>query len=98
MKMSKKIVLIALAAVLLVSVVSGAVFSINATNTTDYTVEATMSPEEEAELDKKNQAVEAKNENDIKALEILRGLNKTQATELIQDKEKIVNLCLKFAI
>lgn len=53
MKMSKKIVLIALAAVLLVSVVSGAVFSINATNTTDYTVEATMSPEEEAELDKK---------------------------------------------
>lgn len=88
MRRPKKIILVALAAALLISVVGGAVFSINATNTTDYTVEATMSPEEEAELDKKNQAVEAKNENDIKALEILRGLNKTQATELIQDKEE----------
>lgn len=88
MKHLKKIILSVLAAVLLIG---GTFFTISASNdidTTDSEIEATMSPEEEAELDKKNQAVEAKNENDIKALEILRGLNKTQATELIQDKEE----------
>lgn len=89
MKRSKIIIVVTLAIVL---VVSSGVFTIDATNTTGDMVEATMSAEAALELDKKTQDFDEKcarnNENDLKALEILRSYNKTNATDLIQDKHE----------
>ncbi len=89
MKRSKIIIIGALTIVLLVC---GTVFTINATDTANDMTEATMSAEAALELDKKTQDFDDKcarnNENDLKALEILRSYNKTNATDLIQDKQE----------
>lgn len=89
MKRSKIIIIGALTIVLLVC---GTVFTINATDTANDMTEATMSAEAALELDKKTQDFDDKcarnNENDLIALEILRSYNKTNATDLIQDKQE----------
>lgn len=89
MKRSKIIIIGALTTVLLVC---GTVLTINATNTANDMTEATMSAEAALELDKKTQDFDDKcarnNENDLIALEILRSYNKTNATDLIQDKQE----------
>lgn len=93
MKRSKIIIIGALTIVLLVC---GTVFTINATDTANDMTEATMSAEAALELDKKTQDFDDKcarnNENDLKALEILRSYNKTNATDLIQDKQEDCSL------
>lgn len=93
MKRSKIIIIGALTMVLLVC---GTVFTINATDTANDMTEATMSAEAALELDKKTQDFDDKcarnNENDLKALEILRSYNKTNATDLIQDKQEDCSL------
>ena len=89
MKRSKIIIIGALMTVLLVC---GTVLTINATNTANDMTEATMSAETALELDKRTKIFDEKrarnNENDLKALEILRSYNKTNATDLIQDKQE----------
>lgn len=89
MKRSKIIIIGALTTVLLVC---GTVFTINATDTANDMTEATMSAEAALELDKRTKIFDEKrernNENDLKALEILRSYNKTNATDLIQDKQE----------
>ena len=89
MKRSKIIIIGALTTVLLVC---GTVFTINATDTANDMTEATMSAEAALEFDKKTKIFDEKcarnNENDLKALEILRSYNKTNATDLIQDKQE----------
>lgn len=93
MKRSKIIIIGALTTVLLVC---GTVLTINATNTANDMTEATMSAEAALELDKKTQDFDDKcarnNENDLIALEILRSYNKTNATDLIQDKQEDCSL------
>lgn len=93
MKRSKIIIIGALTIVLLVC---GTVFTINATDTANDMTEATMSAEAALELDKKTQDFDDKcarnNENDLIALEILRSYNKTNATDLIQDKQEDCSL------
>lgn len=89
MKRSKIIIIGALMTVLLVC---GTVLTINATNTANDMTEATMSAEAALELDKRTKIFDEKrernNKNDLKALEILRSYNKTNATDLIQDKQE----------
>lgn len=93
MKRSKIIIIGALTIVLLVC---GTVFTINATDTANDMTEATMSAEAALELDKRTKIFDEKrarnNENDLKALEILRSYNKTNATDLIQDKQEDCSL------
>lgn len=93
MKRSKIIIIGALMTVLLVC---GTVLTINATNTANDMTEATMSAEAALELDKRTKIFDEKrarnNENDLKALEILRSYNKTNATDLIQDKQEDCSL------
>ncbi len=93
----KKFKVIIIAVSLVVILVCGgafAIFAINAadTDTGNNEVEETMSAEDLLTLDEKDRKFlenyDNNNQNDLKALEILRSRNKTDATELIQDKDK----------
>ncbi len=93
----KKFKVIIIAVSLVVILVCGgafAIFAINAadTDTGNNEVEETMSAEDLLALDEKDRKFlenyDNNNQNDLKALEILRSRNKTDATELIQDKDE----------
>ncbi len=93
----KKLKVIIIAVSLVVILVCGGAFAIFAINAADTDignneVEETLSSEAAFELAEKDKKFLEKynnnNQNDLKALEILRSRNKTDATELIQDKDK----------
>lgn len=93
MKNQKKIII---AVFTLVILVCGGIFTINAINADIEDAESIMSSEAALELDVKTPKFEEKykknNENDLTALKILRNYNKTDATDLIQDKQEDCNL------
>lgn len=93
MKNQKKIII---AVFTLVILVCGGIFTINAINADIEDAESIMSSEAASELDVKTKKFEEKykknNENDLTALKILRNYNKTDATDLIQDKQEDCNL------
>lgn len=94
MKNFKRITISVLLVILLVCVGVFTIYAINTvdTDTSNGDVEETLSAEDLLALDEKDRMLEEKtkknDENDLKALEILRNRNKTDAAELIQDKDK----------